>query len=125
MKQFLIALFILPSLVFAQDLAGVNKALGSGDIDALSAYFDNTIELAILEEEGMYNKAQAVQKVRRFLNQNKVQSFTEMHQGASRSSDSQYIIGNLKTSGGTYRVYLYLAKANDKIIIQELRFDSE
>jgi hypothetical protein len=125
MKQFLIALFFLPSLVYAQDLAGLNKALNGGNADALGAYFDATIELAILEEEGMFNKSQAVQKVRRFMNQNDVQSFTEMHQGASRSSDSQYIIGNLKTSGGTYRVYLYLAKSNGKIIIQEFRLDSE
>jgi hypothetical protein len=125
MKQFLIALFFLPSLMFAQDMASLNKALNSGDADALGAYFDETIELAILEEEGMYNKSQAIQKVRRFLNQNTVQSFTEMHQGASRSSDSQYVIGNMKTSGGTYRVYLYIAKANGKLIIQEFRFDSE
>lgn len=126
MKQLLIVLAFVPGLVLAQGGIGdITKALSAGDAEALGTYFDASIELSILEEEGMYNKAQAVQKVRRFLNQNKVSSFTEVHQGASRSSDSQYVIGNIDTSGGTYRVYLYLTNANGKMIIQEFRFDSE
>ena len=126
MKQFLLALLFLPSLAFAQEgMPQITKALNSGNAEALGAYFDQSIELSILDEEGIYNKAQALQKVRRFLSQNKVSSFTEVHQGASRSNDSKYVIGNIVTSNGTYRVYLYLSSRNGKMIIQEFRFDSE
>ena len=126
MKQFMLALLFIPAFAFAQNgMPQITKALNSGDAEALGVYFDDSIELSILDEEGIYNKAQALQKVRRFLSQNTVTSFAEVHQGASRSSDSQYVIGNIVTTGGTYRVYLYLSNENDKMIIQEFRFDSE
>jgi hypothetical protein len=115
-----------PFVAFAQSgMPQITKALNTGDVETLGTYFDESLELSILEEEGIYNKSQAIQKVKRFMSQNKVVSFTEVHQGASRSSDSQYVIGNLKTSDGTYRVYLYLTNRDGRMIIQEFRFDSE
>lgn len=126
MKQLLFVLLFSPLLALAQSgMPEITKALNAGDVETLGSYFDESLELSILEEEGIYNKAQALQKVRRFLSQSKVTSFTEVHQGASRSSDSQYVIGNMKTSNGTFRVYLYLTNRNGKMIIQEFRFDSE
>ncbi|MEL6659214.1 MAG: DUF4783 domain-containing protein [Bacteroidota bacterium] len=126
MKQLLFALMFLPLMAYAQTgMAQISQALNGGDIETLGSYFDESMELSILEEEGIYNKGQALQKVKRFLSNNTVNSFTEVHQGASRSSDSQYVIGDLKTSGGTYRVYLFLTNSNGKMIIQELRFDRE
>ncbi|MEZ4984127.1 MAG: DUF4783 domain-containing protein [Saprospiraceae bacterium] len=126
MKKFLFLLVFIPFLAGAQsNTADIAKALNAGNADALGSYFDESIELSILEEEGIYNKAQALQKVRKFMTQYKVTGFAEVHQGASRSSDSQYVIGNLTTSDGTFRVYMYLANTNGKMIIQEFRFDSE
>lgn len=126
MKQLLLVLMLFPLFAIGQDGMGqITKALSAGDIETLGNYFDESIELSILEEEGIYNKAQALQKVRRFLTQNKVSSFAEVHQGATRSTASQYVIGNLSTSGGTYRVYLYLTNSGGKMIIQEFRLDSE
>ena len=126
MKQLLFLFAFFPLFTFAQSgMPQITKALNSGDVETLSSYFDESIELSILEEEGIFSKAQALQKVRRFLTQNKVSSFTEVHQGASRSSDSQYVIGNLVTSGGTFRVYLYLTTTAGKVIVQEFRLDKE
>ena len=126
MKQLLLVLVFSPLSVFAQSgMPQITQALNAGDVETLGTYFDESVELSILKEEGIFNKSQALQKVKRFLAQNKVISFTEVHQGASRSSDSKYVIGNLKTADGTYRVYLYLTNRNGKMIIQEFRFDSE
>lgn len=126
MKKLLFVLLFSPFLAIAQGgMSQITSALNTGDAETLGSYFDESIELSILAEEGIYNKAQALQKVRRFLSSNKVGSFTEVHQGASRSSDSQYVIGNMKTNGGTYRVYLYVTNRDGKMIIQEFRFDSE
>jgi len=126
MKQFLLILLFFPAFAIAQSgMTQITEALNSGDADALGTYFDESIELSILDEEGIYSKAQALQKVRRFLSHNAVTSFAEVHQGASRSSDSKYVIGNIVTSSGTYRVYLYISNINGKMIIQEFRFDSE
>ena len=126
MKHLLIALLLLPGVVPAQaDPSPITRALSSGDAATLTQYFDATLELAVLDEEGMYNKSQAGQLVRKFFTQYKPAFFTEVHQGASRSSDSQYIIGNLVTNNGTFRVYLYLSNQAGQLIIQECRFDRE
>ncbi|MEM1217218.1 MAG: DUF4783 domain-containing protein [Bacteroidota bacterium] len=126
MKHLLFVVFFTPFLAVAQEgMPQITKALSAGDAEALGAYFDENIELSILEEEGILNKSQALQKVKRFLSAHSVTSFAEVHQGASRSSDSQYLIGNLATSNGTFRVYVYLTQEAGKLIIQEFRFDSE
>ncbi|MCB0521576.1 MAG: DUF4783 domain-containing protein, partial [Saprospiraceae bacterium] len=46
-------------------------------------------------------------------------------QGASKGQDSQYCIGNLVASSGTFRVYVYMKVSGGKYLIQELRFDKE
>lgn len=126
MKQLLLTLLIFPSMMAGQnDMPEIARALSNGDANAVGAYFDSSIELSILDNEGVYNNAQARQQLAKFLSQNKPSSFVEVHQGASRSSDSQYVIGNLSTNNGTFRVYLYLSNKNGKMVIQELRFDRE
>ena len=126
MKNLLLVLMFTPFLAFAQDgMPQISKALSAGDADALGAYFDENIELSILEEEGIVNKTQALRKVKRFLSSNTVSSFSEVHRGATRSSDSRYLIGILTTSSGTFRVTIYLTQNSGDLIIQEFRFDSE
>lgn len=126
MKKLLLTLLIFPGMLFAQnDMPQIARALSNGDANAVGAYFDTSIELSILDNEGVYNSGQARQQLARFLSQNKPSSFVEVHQGASRSSDSKYVIGNLSTNNGTFRVYLYLSNKNGKMVIQELRFDRE
>ena len=77
MKQLLFVLLFSPIVTFAQSgMSQITAALNSGDMETLGTYFDESLELSILEEEGIYNKAQALQKVKRFLGQNTVTSFT-------------------------------------------------
>lgn len=126
MRQLMFVLMLIPFLSMSQSgMQEITQALNTGNADVLANYFDESLELSILGEEGIFNKATAVQKVRRFVAQNKISSFAEVHQGASRSSDSQYVIGNLATSGGTFRVYLYLTNVKGRFVIQEFRFDKE
>lgn len=91
--------------------------LNSGNVEILGGYFDEVMEFFILEEEGIYNKSQVLQKVKWFLFSNKVSFFIEVYQGVLCSSDLQYVIGDFKISGGIYCVYLFLINSNGKMII--------
>ena len=109
--------------VAGQSLSAITKAIGEGNAETLGQNFDNTVELSILDTEEAYSRADAVKIVRDFFTKNKVASFSQMHQGASKGQDSQFIIGILNTSVGTYRVYIYMKVTGGKYLVQELRFD--
>ena len=126
MKTLLFLMFF-SSLTTTNDfsLASITKAMDSGDAEALGQYFDNSIELSVLDNEDIYNKAQAIQIVKDFFSQHQPKSFSQLHHGSSPASDSQYCIGNLVTSDSTYRVYIYMKMCAGKTVIQEIRFDKE
>lgn len=129
MKNFLFVLLLVPSVAFVNseelNLDAISKAISSGNADALGQYFDTTVEIAIMDKEETYAKTQAVQAVKDFFAKNKPSSFKQVHQGASKGQDSQYCIGNMIATSGTYRVYIYMKVSGTKQVIQELRFDKE
>ncbi len=126
MKNLLLILLIGSTLAMAQDnLSEISKAISNGNADGLAQYFDESVEIAVMDKEDQYGKAEAKQIVKNFFAQHKVSSYNQVHQGISKGKDSQYTIGNLKASGDTFRVYVYMKVANGKHIIQELRFDKE
>ncbi len=126
MKNLMFIFLLLPSIAMVQpNVNGISKAISSGDADALSQYFDQSIEISILDDVDMYDKAEAVQTLKSFFAKNKPKSYSQMHQGTSKGKDSQYTIGNLVTASNSYRVYVYLKVESGKQLIQELRFDRE
>lgn len=126
MKNLMFIFLMLPSFAMVQpNLNGISKAISDGDAVALSQYFDSNIEISILDEVDVYNKAEAVKTLQAFFSSNKPKSYSQMHKGTSKGADSQYSIGNLVTASSSYRVYVYLKMEGSKQLIQELRFDKE
>lgn len=107
------------------NMSAITQAISAGDADALGRYFDQSVEIAVQDEEDVYDKGQAISIVKRFFNQNKPKSFSQVHEGTSKSNDSKYCIGNMVTDKATFRVYIYLKMEGGNSLIQELRFDKE
>ena len=129
MKNLIFIFAIAPLLAMSPSnnvsLDEITKAISNGNASALGAFFDSNVEIAVLENEDVYGKTEAVKVVQSFFSKNKPQSFSRVHQGTSKGNDSQYCIGNMNTSGGTFRVYVYMKTNGGKFLIQELRFDKE
>ncbi len=128
MKNLFFLMLALPVFAFATEPEDVNidaitGALSSGNAEALGAYFDESVEVAVLDDENIYSKAEAIAKVKDFFAKNPPTAFSQVHQGASKGKDSQYCIGNMTAGGKTFRVYVYLGNTGGKSMIQELRFD--
>ena len=100
---------------------GVINSLKTGNAKELSKFFNTNIELAVLDKEDVYSKTQAEVILADFFKQNTVSGFTVVHQGGKEGS--QYVIGNLTTSKGTFRVNIYLKEVNQKTVISQLRID--
>lgn len=119
----ILVLAILLATQIDANLPDITRAISSGDASALGQYFDETVTVAVADQEDIYDKAGAVNAVKQFFAKNQPKTFSQVHQGASKGADSQYVIGNLTTGSGTYRVYIYVKTNGGKMLIQELRFD--
>ncbi|MBB4079984.1 hypothetical protein GGR28_002611 [Lewinella aquimaris] len=131
MNSILLTLAIVISPLLATDMAtaqtigDITKALGSGNTSSLAAMMDTEVELSVLGQENLYSRDRAVQQLSSFFSANAPSNFSQVHQGSSKSDNAEYCIGNLTTSTGVYRVYIYVAKKGERMVLQELRFDRE
>jgi len=120
---FIAGLLMLPNLVNAQIPEEILESFKNGDSKTLSEYFNQNVELVVLENDNVYSKAQAQQIVSKFFDQNTPESFNIIHQGGKEGA--KYVIGNLKTDTGSFRIY-FLLKTNDgKNYIHQLRIEKQ
>lgn len=98
-------------------------AIKSGNAKDLAKYFNQNIELIILNEEDVYSKAQAELILKDFFSKNLPSDFTILHQGGKESA--RYAIGTVKTAKGNFRMYFLLKIKNDQPFIHQLRIEKE
>jgi hypothetical protein len=124
MNIFLSVVFSLASF-FQTITTDITRSLNEGNTVGLSSFLDNQVEISMSELEATVTKAEAIAQLKKFFLKNPVKSFTQAHQGNSKGNDSTYIIGNLNTQNGIFRVYIYIKIDAGKQYIQEIRFDKD
>lgn len=128
MKLIFIQLLLLPALLLAnggESLADISKALGEGNIAALSKFMDKEVELSVLGEDDFFSNAEATAKLKAFFGKYPASRFAQIHNGISPSTKAEYCIGNLVAGGKTFRVVIYLTKVNGELKIKKMSFDEE
>jgi len=123
-----ILLLVIIPLFFMQSVRseipeGIINAISSGNSGALAGYFNSSLEVTILDKEDFYSKQQAELIMKDFFTRNKPASFTILHKGGKEGS--QYAIGRLVTSGGSYRVTILVKMKENKVLIHQLRFEKD
>lgn len=113
------AIFITSSL-YAQSIDGVVAGLKKGDAAQIAGNAGDNFSLTMLDKSNNYSKDQAQQIIKDFFGKNTVKGFDVKHKGSS--PNGQYAIGTLSTSGGNYRVNIFMKKEGSKEVIKELRF---
>ncbi len=108
----------------ADVLDTIASAIKSGNAATLSQYFDASVDITILDKESVYSKAQAQMVVRDFFLKYPVRSFSLIHRGTS-SEGSQYGIGTMTSTGGSFRVYFLVRNKTGASLIKELRFEKQ
>jgi len=128
-KKISFALFLVSGFLFAslnssaQIPDEIILSLRTGNAKVLSGYFNDNVELVVLDNDNVYSKAQAKQIVSNFFNSFTPESFNVIHQGGKEGS--KYVIGNLKTSNGNFRIYFLLKNSNGKDYIHQLRIEKK
>ena len=91
------------------------------DTEGIISMADMEIDLCLLDDQNIYNRDEAKQKLRSFFTAHQPVSCEAVHTGKSKERKSAYILGKMKTNDGSvYRVFVY-ANARNKLM--ELRID--
>jgi len=98
-------------------------SLKSGNAKILSDYFNQNVELVVPDSDNVYSKAQAQQIVGNFFSTYTPVNFTVIHRGGKEGA--KYVIGNLGTKEGNFRVYFLLKKNQGKDFIHQLRIEKQ
>ncbi|MGQ7870543.1 DUF4783 domain-containing protein [Sunxiuqinia sp. sy24] len=119
----ILAFFLIAITSMAQVPDEVILSLKTGDASTLSNYFNENIELVVLDKDNVYSKEQAKQIVASFFSSNSPQRFAIIHQGGKEGA--RYAIGNLTTTKGVFRVYFLLKEKGQKDYIHQLRIEKQ
>lgn len=120
----LATVLLLSVTVLAQGVEeSIASAIRVGNHKELARHFDTKVDMAVLNKENSYSKAQAELIIKDFFEKNRVTGHQVIHRGKSRDG-AQYVIGSLTTSTGTYRTYVLTKGEGDKARIQQLRFET-
>ncbi len=112
------------SVVFADSFDDIITALKNANVKEVSKFFNNTVELTINDNEGVYSKQQAEMMVKNFLANNHPKNVVIQHKGASGQS-AKYAIANYETTQGKFRVYVFMKDNGGGMLVHEMRFEKE
>ena len=105
------------------DLAGFLKSSNSREV---SKHFASTVEMIILNEEGVYSKVQAEIILKDFLSKHEPRSAEVIHRLDSNPS-YKFAVIELSTENGKFRTTISLKDTGGRFLITEVRieFDKE
>ncbi|HEY3388982.1 MAG TPA: DUF4783 domain-containing protein, partial [Prolixibacteraceae bacterium] len=119
---FILCLFVNPLISSGQLPAQIISGLKAGDAKIVASYFNENIELVVIDRELVCSQAQGEQILKDFYSRNKPLDFKITHQGGD---DSSYAIGKMQTGNGNFRIYLTLKSKAGKSQIVQLRIDKD
>jgi hypothetical protein len=97
------------------------SALQKGDAVAVSAFFNENIELIIGPVNDVFSKKQATEILADFFRRNKISSFRIIHKGSKENS--AFTICSMQAGGASYRVYVLVRTTDNQQLIQQLRLE--
>lgn len=106
-------------MAFGQNVA-IDAAINKGSGADLSAYLADKVDLSILDQDASLSAAETVKSLSAFFSQNTVKGYKRAHLTPATNGRSSYSLGDLTTSTGAYRVYLYY---DAKQKISEIRIE--
>lgn len=125
-KHILTLLFVISAtLVKADVFDEVINAFKTQNTKEVIKYLNSSVELTILDNDGVYSKQQAEIILKSFFNQNPPKTVTMQHRGSS-GQGSKYGIAVYETNIAKYRIYVFIKEgASNTNMIHEMRIEKE
>jgi len=124
MKRIMIVFWLMAGTLIAAKAQNntINAALSGGDSHTLAMYFDNNVNVTILDNENTYSKAQAEMVIKDFFAKHLPKAFAPVHEGTSPEG-SKFSVGTLTTASGNFRTFVLIKQKGTTFLIQEIRFE--
>jgi hypothetical protein len=119
-----IILLLLPRIAPADPIDNVANFIKQGNTKELARLFANNIEIAIMDDENIYSRAQATLILDKFFLKNKPKGIKLLHK-VNSSANYRFGVFILTTDTGLYRVAFTLKDTDGKMTIIELRIENE
>ncbi len=116
-------MLLLPQVLGQTVPKNLVNAIGMGDASAMSAWFHQSLEMAILEEEYETSKNQASRILENFFKKYEPSGFSISFEGSKK--ESRYAIGTLTTAKGNFRVNMFFLSKEGKRLIYYLSIEKE
>jgi hypothetical protein len=103
------------------EIAGAMKL---GQVGGLTQFFSSSVELTLLDNEGIYSKQQAEQMLRTFFNQHPPKSVSIQHKGSS-GQGAKYAIIIYEAINGKFRSYIFMKDNGKGMQVNEFKLERE
>lgn len=97
------------------------KYICQGNSDALSAWFDDNLEISVISRESNASKAQAKQIVKAFFDTYTPQSFVIDH--TAGRANMKYALGTLNAGGDDFLVTIFINSKGEAYKIQQIKIE--
>ena len=121
---FLFLLFTSENLFFQDVSEDLANAIRTSNTKEISKYFNDKIDLKVVDKEDVYSKAQAEIIIKDFFDKHAVKSFNLAHKSATSNGPS-YAIGTLETANGNFRTYFLFKTIGEKTTVTQFRIELE
>jgi len=128
-RPFLIALLLLglsvpASIAQADPTDQIAQALQQSDAGSLAAYFNETVDLGLPDNDNSYSASQGEMIMKDFFRKYPPESFSIIQKGTT-DPDSRFAIGTYKTGSKEFRVYIQLRKEKSDYRIHKIKFEEK
>jgi hypothetical protein len=103
-------------------LEDVVNAIRNSNVVTLEKYYDNVVPITINNTQSAYSRTQASLVLKDFFSKNVPKDILILNSG-SATANSQFAIGTLTTSSGTFNIYILLKSKDNVFLLQELRLN--
>lgn len=122
---FIVFIYFMPGFQVNSEydvIEDISSCLKEAKTKELSSHFSSTISLTLLNDDGVYSKVQAEIILREFLNRNAPEGIKTISK-LDANPNFKYVVLQMTTSRGDFRVSYKLATEIDSFKMTELRIE--
>ena len=125
MKRIIVIILLVifnSAFINSGDIGNVIEGMKYGNAGQVAVYVDKSAEIAFSDGEAVIcDKTQALKQLQSFFATHAVKTFEVIHKG--NNARAEFCIGNLVTRNGNFRTTIYMKKIENRMILQELKFE--
>ena len=125
-KQFLISIFVChAALFYGQSFPAkeISTAFVNMDANALSYYFNDQLDIILLNKQYDCTSTQAKYILEKFFIENPISELKVLHRGLNHLST--YLVINYETKSECFKIYLLLKNLNSTFKVFQFRIEND